>query len=113
MNVNKVYLDRGPVAKRSGDLLPPLHLDVLRGELHEQLLQPPLLLRRPRLVERHRFLLVERAAADKVLKWDPRARSLSGKSRDCTVSLTGETSVTGEIGKFHRCHQGGPIRGQN
>ena len=105
MNVNKVYLDRGPVAKRSGDLLPPLHLDVLRGELHEQLLQPPLLLRRPRLVERHRFLLVERAAADKVLKWDPRARSLSGKSRDCTVSLTGETSVTGETGKFHRCHR--------
>ena len=25
--------------------------------------------------------------------------------RDCTVSLTGETSVTGEIGKFHRCHR--------
>ena len=67
MNVNKVYLDRGPVAKRSGDLLPPLHLDVLGGELYEQFLQPPLLLGRPRLVECHRFLVVESTAADKVL----------------------------------------------
>ena len=29
----------------------------------------------------------------------------SGLIRDCTVSLTGETSVTGEIDKFHRCHR--------
>ena len=30
--------------------------------------------------------------------------------RDCTVSLTGDTSVTGEIGKFHRCFRWQPVK---
>ena len=67
---SKTHLDWGPVAERRSNFLPSLHLYILGGELQEQLLQPPLLLGRPRLVERHRFLLVESTAADEVLWYD-------------------------------------------
>ena len=68
--LSKTHLDWRPVAERRSNFLPPLHLDVLGGELQEQLLQPPLFLGCPRLVERHRFLLVECTAADEVLEYD-------------------------------------------
>ena len=68
--LSNTHLDWCPIAERRSNFLPPLHLDVLGGELQEQLLQPPLLLGRPRLVERHRFLLVESTAADEVLGYE-------------------------------------------
>ena len=99
-----LHLNGRAVPQGRGDLLPPLHLHVFGGELDEQLLQSPLLLGRPRLVEGLGLLVVENAAADENLAAGILLDLDSGVGGQIDVDVArGVLAV--RLGLYQRCRQ--------